>query len=866
MPFADVPVPGSRTATLLLTLFAATCGFAEKVCNDPVYRVALDAPASNTLAQATFTKTVGGVTAPSSYAEFLAETAAGTLVKTGSGWLVIAEPLANWTGQIHVDEGVLQVTCKGGLGKDLVSGTDYASDADGTFVEAGAMLMMDSSLLERKARADRKVITFAGDGLAPYGGGLVAYARNIETQTAASGNQNWMFGEFTRLSGDATLAMDTAVTDTRVMLYPTARTQAAQYLDLGGYTLRIIKSPDLTSGSPEFNHNGTVISNGHIIVDGCSYHLQNEGTRFGGGAECSLTLTNKASFQWENLQAAQPPRRRDWTLKVMDVDYLSVSGSAAGYSPTATNDNCWQGPIEIHQPVFQLRRGAASGGFGVTFSGPISGEGGIQSRLGFANGRNIWLHLLNTQNAFQGGVALDEGVLQTGGNGSLPKAGGDLYLTNGTFLAVNTTTYSNYFDAATYNSTAYTNGLCRVLDMDEYELPGAIFAGTGLVRRVASTDTPDTRLVSKHKPGRWTGDVVKTGVGELDYDASFGGDVLDIRGGGVKISYVGAGLYESHVDFNTTKAGSGVFYNSNVLVTNDVKLTPTMAYSRGAPDWVGYTGGCYEGWLWNRTGADAQWSFAVAVNASGKVIIDGVLVCEGNNNGKHGTVTVGPGPHHFVLRMHTQSGVGGVQANYPSWFTDENTGAKKWPSNTCFFWDPQGRDKRDIAYYQRLEDPGDGSVVTLAADGSAPNWAGALPAFDTVKFGGAGTYLDLDGNNYSVKAVEGQGEIRNSNTLWQDRTFTIREKLTVSGTQAAAGSALTVAGTLVFDEGATIELADVAALPRTDITVAAATSGIVGKPTLVAGTGRGRKYRLEQAADGKSLRLTYHAGMTMSFR
>ena len=848
-----------KKLTGLTVAFLAGVACAEKTFNEPIYTVGVDGSVSNVLSAVNIVKTAGGVQAPSSYGELQAETAAGTLVKKGAGWLVVNEALANWSGQIHVDEGVLQVTCRGGLGKEKVpassTSTTYATDEDATFVASGATLFMDSSLLDKKVRNESKKIVFEGEGAEGLGGAVVTYARNLSA--TASGNQSWWFGQIPTLSGDATVMMDTEIT--RTMFFADQNYRPMPILDLAGHTLRLVHAPD---NNVTFNHNGTAVSNGTLIADNISYHLQNTGSSFAGGPACTLVFTNAAKFAWESVNG-YAAGRRDWTVELADCGEWSVTGTGGGHSSVGTNDYAWYGPVKINQDKLKIRKVGANL-YGLTLGGPVSGRGGIVPYNNMAT--NLWLHLLNPANSFQGGVQLaDGGVVEAFANGALPANGGPLRLSNGTFYAVNGDV-EDYEDVRTYNATAKTNGLCRRYVAD-YELPSAVFSGTGLVRVVESPKDVDTRIVTVGKSGRWSGSVVKQASGELLYDAAFGAPLLDIQGGGVKLGFASAGLYETHVDYNATKAGSGVFYNSNVTLSNVVTHSARMAYTRGAPDWVGYTAVNYEGYLWNRTGADASWSFAVAVNSEARVLIDGTEVCKGGNNGAKGTVTVGPGAHHFVLRMYTQSGVGGVAANYPPLFTDEITGAKKWPVNTCFFWDPQGRDKTDIErYYQRLSDPGDGSVVTLTVDGAAPDLEGFLPTFDRVKFGGAGTYLDLNGNDFAVDEVEGQGEVRNTNALWSDRTFTVREKLIVSGAQAAAGAALAVTGTLAFGEGAAIELSDVAELPRADVAVVTATAGIVGTPTLVTGLDRSRKYRLEAAADGKTLRLTYHSGTTLVFR
>ena len=82
----------------------------------------------------------------------------------------------------------------------------------------------------------------------------------------------------------------------------------------------------------------------------------------------------------------------------------------------------------------------------------------------------------------------------------------------------------------------------------------------------------------------------------------------------------------------------------------------------------------------------------------------------------------------------------------------------------------------------------------------------------------------------------------------------------------AAGAVFSVTdGTLTFAEGATFTVPDSRSLRDTQggsITVATATGGIVGMPTLVFEEGD-RRGILRKSPDGKSLQLVVASGMTI---
>ena len=836
----------SFAALVASCVFAAQTARAEKTVVEPIYTITVPPGFSNTFDSVTgtlpdgvsFKKTSGGVETDCAYENFFAEEAAGTLVKKGTGWLVIDKALSNWSGQIHVDEGVLHVcVATGGLGKELIS-SGFPADGDATFVKSGATLLMDSSGMPRKQRYERKKIVFEGEGAEGLTGALIAYQHGT---LEGDGNQNWWFGQTPTLSGDAVLGCDTEMT--RTMFFNDPKTAL---MDLGGHTLRIVKAG---SSNLDFNHNGAVITNGHIVMEQGCYHQQNSGAVFARGAPGSLTLTNNAYLYWEACEAIHG--HSNWTLRVCGNNYFQQAGKENGHDFALTNNRAWYGAIELNKT---LALSSATNAYSLTFGGPISGDGGFRINN---NNANLWIHLTHPTNTFKGGMKLTKSSLLLYADGALPAAedSGSLAITNGNLFVVNSG-LEDYYDAATYNSTAKTNGLCRRYTM-EYTLPAAEFVGTGTVLMVSGKAKDRSRVRAPRKPGRWMGPVVKRGAGELVYDAPMGG-ALEIREGGVKLGFAGAGLFESHVDFNTTKAGAQQFYESSVTLTNEVKLVPEMAYGRGkTAGWDGHTAGIYEGWLWNRETTNVNWSFAIACNAKAKVVLDGTLVCEGTNSGKKGTVNdVTPGPHHFELRMYTTSGVGGVQQDYPSTFKDES-GKNYWPTNTVFWWDPNGCDKTDIHYYRKLQDPGDGSLLSLAADG-APAGCGLVPQFTNVTIR-AGAYLDLNGNGtYEVENLAASGgEIRNSNALFTDMTVKVGKGLSLSGTPTEGKSLLSVAGKLTLTDGADVTV-DTTGFQKKSFSLMSAEDGIEGLPEEITFTGKNaERYGVRLSEDGKSLTCVY---------
>lgn len=90
-----VEFPYRKRMLFFGVVFCLATAFADKVQNEPIYTVDVDGSVSNVLSAVNIVKTSGGVSGACSYDELQAETAAGTLVKKGAGWLVVNETLAN---------------------------------------------------------------------------------------------------------------------------------------------------------------------------------------------------------------------------------------------------------------------------------------------------------------------------------------------------------------------------------------------------------------------------------------------------------------------------------------------------------------------------------------------------------------------------------------------------------------------------------------------------------------------------------------------------------------------------------------------------------------------------------------------------
>ena len=828
------PTTMSRAIAVVVVLAAAVAAAdVGELNNEPIYIVTVPASVSNSFNSAspafTVTKTLGGATTESSYAEFFAETAAGTLVKKGPGWLTVDEGLVNWTGQIVVDEGVFCGACSNALGKVMVdaeSETVYSTDADGTFVHAGATLVMDASFCPAGPTREKKKLTLAGHGAPGMGGALVARARGLANNTA------WPWGDNPTIVADTTIVNDVKA----VRLSFNRLKFPCEAMDLQGHTLTITNGVELAG--PDLNYNRGVISNGNVVVKGTLLHIQNATTEFSGGPSNVLTFENGAALQFEQVYSA----RNYWTIRVNDLGRLDVTEwtTSRGWGDCSTNScAAWYGTFELNDDLRVYSDGVP---VGFSMFGPLTGTGGIRTYKGHK--RAIWLHLCNPANTFTGGIGVRDTVVQAYAPGAIPAAGGNLAITNGAL----------YLGAADGYSP----------DLLSLSLPPAEFSGTGVVCRGSGT---------------WRDSLVKTDSGELVLNTTMGAPLLDVRGGGVRLACRGTpGLYEGVEDHNVGTTGDGWYARQTSLFstttdphlsTNCVRLLPRLAYRAGTKGGWGvryYVNYC--GYIWNRSGETQNWTFYGGIVEGHEICLDGnsVIYRKGNGNSIYGdraTIAVTPGPHALRIRMYTTTSVsdtggGAIGSNVKNPAGD---GTYSWTSNFGMAFDRQGRNSLNWQDYEKIEDPGDGSLLTVSTN-AAVDGVAARCELQKLRMA-AGTYVDfnaLDGEPYVMTELSGAGAAVSNVNLRVDGPWT------VSAAALAAGP-LAVKGTLSFTGAATLSVSDLSDLSREDHVLCTATGGITGTPAFAVGEPLlARRWRWRPSADGKSVTLAYACGLKMIIR
>jgi hypothetical protein len=302
-------------------------------------------------------------------------------------------------------------------------------------------------------------------------------------------------------------------------------------------------------------------------------------------------------------------------------------------------------------------------------------------------------------------------------------------------------------------------------------------------------------------------------------------------------------------------------------------MLPRLAYC------TGFNGGWgmryyvnYCGYIWNRSNETQNWTFYAGIQEGHEICLDGetLIYRDGNNAGdsrRYGdraTVAVTPGPHALRIRMYTTGSVtatGGGALAGSTLRNPKGDGTFVWTNNFGMAFDRQGRNSLNWQDYEKIEDPGDGSLLTVSTNAAVD---GVATRCEFLKLRlAAGTYVDfnaLDGEPYVMTELSGAGAAVSNVNLRVDGPWT------VSAAALAAGP-LAVKGTLSFTGAATLSVSDLSDLSREDHVLCTATGGITGAPAFAAGeTMLAKRWRWRSSPDGKSVTLAYVCGLKMIIR
>ena len=593
------------------------------------------------------------------------------------------------------------------------------------------------------------------------------------------------------------------------------------WLDMNGHTLAF-------SGGPIVLGCLKVMNPGHIIVSNQTFYLNNGGNNLGGGAENTFTYRNSSGYFKFGSESGSTP----WTLKPESLRVITMDD---GGISSSTNGNYWTGPVELNDNQrFEVQ--PKTGHF--SLKGPVTGDGWLSVR-GTSGGGHI--HLFSSENSFTGGAVGYQATYHLWNDGALPADGGSLSLTNAGVRLENPNVTYTLPTLELYKSNSVSGG-----------------------------------------KGSWR-NVVKSGDGAAVWDSLSGSGLLDVKSGTVRFAMSPraqlAGLIEGKRTYYTGNTDIYNDWKALTVATNGVTLSPEAYYNFSHHLWTDpwpadQTSSSrrftisYTGYLWNNETTNVTWSFAGCLYTHFGVVVDRTNVVfrwtgDGNGTAK-GSVTVSPGPHHFDVRGYiTQIGSN----------SNPRDSRLTWPTgNFAVGFDPLGRGSSNQADYQKLIDPGDGSLLTwdlpdqviegvTTVPGTAETVGSAAPVFRKMRFA-AGTGADFR-YAYRLESLEGFPAITGATDH-----FTVTSNWTIRASEIVSGCRLTTPGRLAFASGATISMEGSLPLqesyPRVFVI---ARSGIPDESLPEIAKGEKRGWAVQRSADGLDIELVQTAkGLKIIFR
>lgn len=758
-------------------------------------------------------------------------------VKAGAGRLIVPydTDLSSYAGGIRVVEGAYRYQHVRGLGK-----TSAAVDS-WVVVEKGAQLESYQSESSTD-KADFMIgkyrkFRIAGDG--PDGSGALLFSQRMDLEV-----NNFIGGQL-ELTDDACIT----VVNSKAKVI---RTTSAGAVDLHGHDLRFnVKSRQISFENPKVVGGGGRIvfmsdnkSDQHQIKFS---NLWADGYLGKSAEDLTLILSNKCYICVAGSNGNVPAKVIS-ALDDGDVAFLTgnkfdnetyPSNAGMVNGVVNTNYNRWMGPVDfgnssalISIAPYDSPRNA------IALHGKISGSKRICAKLSDSSPYGA-LTLMNPENDFADGITLAGADLWLWRNGTVPADGGTLVVTNGSI---------------------------QLYGSDAYSLPDTEMHG-------------DVQVAVTNGFGMFKG-ITKTGKGLLDWHSLASAGTLKVEEGQVALTRHGLdprfaglvyGFKNCHKHVQDDPESCFTVWQSSVCFTNSVVLRPEAAYVSGPSTIWGeqYPVLTYSGYIWNRTGENARWSFASCVNTGSMLFIDGEKVITQQTTSAVGTntVEVTPGPHRFEYRIFAnKDGVtdrGGPAYYYVANMTNtlgSSSGTAHWAPNFGLGWDPQGRNSNDCADYQELVDPGDGSLLTW----SVPEEAGTAvahpitgePIYSTVPYFASmdfavGSSLDAGGN-----ASQATMALTGFPSLTACPLFRLQRTWSVDVAEIRMGAAFTSDGAVSFAEGSGIVVTGFTKpkLPAGRwYEILVADGGVDGMPSVTSTDGNA--YAIAKSEDGKSLSI-----------
>lgn len=726
------------------------------------------------------------------YGDFSAESA--VFRKRGGGWMMSSTNMANFTGEIRIEEGAFMVKT------NLMTGPLNISTAPTVVVSNGASFVLAAKATDIAQDKLNLYNSFQLDGEGVDGYGAIA---NLLGQ-----KQEYLFYGSWSLNGDALLCGRSS------SRYDLA---SANDVNLQGHTLTVRKGVNNSAwsfvpGSWKFK------TPGHIVVNGTTIQPQGgvSTTSWDGDSSNTLTLTNSATLGNWNTRIRIP-----WTLIAEADSKISPSGSTGSYCDVGLTNaySYWHGPV-VFRGKTEISVSSVRKGF--TVNAPISGAGPVSVK-------KCWLQLTQPGSDYAGWLCAT-------GSSDLP-AGIALYCDGAV--------------PPTAAGISLTNASLRLMADAVYALP-----------KIEYNTTVSNMTFFGGRVGSTAAGFVKRGAYDLAFDAPIAvtGE-MEIAEGRVTLPlnpHAGFVFGES----GPTNNAAVLAQSAAVIFSNRVVHSTHLAYTAGS---VGKSNAVmWTGCLWNRGTTNVNWTFAFAMGQGTEFRFDRKEIMwdysfYANKRALFYTLDVAPGPHFTEFRVYgSQSSGGGPVA------AAVLTNAV-WKDAFGIAIDKLGRGSTNCADFTEIADPGDGSFITVSADGSLPGVAYANPTFTALKMSSSAE-LDTQGGNVSLKTLDGLGTFVNTSGHFTN-TVSLADRWTVPASQLAGGCTLAVqGGRLEFGDACVFGVDDVQTLQiGVEYTVARADAGINRKPSLSPAFDKA-SWRLALTADGTELHLFHISGTVICIR
>ena len=746
--------------------------------------------------------------------------------KRGTGYMLSSLGMSSFTGEIRIEEGAFVINTNNQMGV-----TTAAANAPLIVVSNGASFVMSAraNTCPYKMLKIYNEFRIAGDGV----DGIGAICNDNTT-----GQQDALFYSDWTLDDDASIG----TTQSTRFDYTTAD------IDLAGHVMRFKRVTQTSTFCLE-NNMRVVNSAGtpsRVVVDNNRLQLQVTSGSWPGNAQDELIFTNSASLQTYYLVVPIP-----WTMRIYGKTSVFLAGAQTSVKLGVLSGNRWVGPVVLDgsDALMDFSASSSYNGDGVVMTNLVSGAGGIRAV-------NTSLQLGCPTNTFKGPLSIT----------TEPTRGGFLALWHGQSLPADSAgvTVSNTMVALTGEA-------------ERYNLPPTeIYVRAG------------TNISFYGGSGGFASSFRKTGPGQLDFATPLTvTGRAEVAEGTLKLArYAGAGLVSggfgmpNRDSFDMPEGGrhwtaiSTAAYDTPINLTNRVEISPMCftsssagVYQTPAPA-PGKLPGIivmYNGYIWNRTGETQRWTFGGGFGTHTNLKFDDTWLYRITNYrvGLKATVDVTPGPHRLRVTTYN-SGTNTYISAIGAYFT--NMIWKIGSSSGGFRYDPNGRDSTNIIDYVKIEDPGDGSLLTVTTNDTLTA-VYDRPSFQTLRLA-PGTTLDIFGNSIAVGDLEGLGMITNSNAYY-NYPLTVTNSWKVSAADVAAGGVLRVHAPLAFAAGTTFAAENLADFPHSEepIVLCVADAPIEGMPAfdrLV--TNATRKWKLVKLDGGKSIGFEYSCGTHLLLR